>query len=364
MVKNSNQDFEQQDNSSTGQAKQKPSVFKKIKFFSLKTLLVFFTIILLSFIFFFTNRKSNGIIVKNYVSLFSNFLFPSINKVNSTDGSINILVLGKSGEGHVAPDLTDTMMFVSVSSESDSIRIISIPRDIWISEIRAKINSAYYWGKEKNGDGFSLAKEVVEEVFGKKVHYMVVFDFSSFTKVIDVLGNVEIDVERSFTDEKYPIAGKENDLCDGDKTYKCRYETITFEKGVQLMDGDTALKFVRSRNSEGEEGTDIAREQRQQKVIYAVKNTVFSSKTLLNPKKIFEIWRVLRETVETNINEFSGAVIARKLLDARNDVKSSVIPEDLLINPPVSSKYDNQYVFIPKDMNWIGIRDWVRGFLD
>ena len=290
MPKKSDIKFEQQNNSSMVDLKQKPTVLKKNIKHPLKYLVIFITILLMSLMFIFTNRKIDGIFVKNYLGLFSDFVFTPTSKIKSTDQKINVLILGKSGAGHTAPDLTDTVIFSSVSfNNNPSIRLISVPRDIWIPEIRAKINSAYYWGKQKNNDGMSLSKDLVEGIVGEPIHYVVVFDFSSFTKIIDVLGGVEVNVERSFIDEKYPIAGKENDLCEGDKTYKCRYETITFGKGKQLMDGTTALKFVRSRNAQGDEGTDIAREQRQQEIIVAVKNTILSTKTLLNPNKMWGI---------------------------------------------------------------------------
>jgi len=176
------------------------------------------------------------------------------------------------------------------------------------------------------------------------------------------LGGVEVNVERSFTDEKYPIFGKENDLCEGDRTYKCRYEIVTFNQGKQFMDGETALKFVRSRNAQGDEGTDIAREERQQKIITAVKNTILSSRTLLSPKKMWGIWKVLKETVETNIDEPSAVILARRTLNARENIKSSVIPKDFFVNPPISSKYDNQYVFVPRNNNWDEVKNWINSF--
>jgi len=362
MPKNLNKKLEQQNNSSTANLKQKPTVLKKNKSFFFKKILSFLTILLLLFIVLFTNRKIDGIFVKNYLGLFSDFIFAPVSKIQSTDSRVNILILGKSGEGHAAPDLTDTIMFISISLNNPSIRLISIPRDIWIPEIRAKINSAYYWGKEKDNDGLFLSKNLVEGIVGQPIHYVVVFDFSSFIKIIDLLGGVEVNVERSFTDEKYPIFGKENDLCEGDRTYKCRYEIVTFNQGKQFMDGETALKFVRSRNAQGDEGTDIAREERQQKIITAVKNTILSSRTLLSPKKMWGIWKVLKETVETNIDEPSAVILARRTLNARENIKSSVIPKDFFVNPPISSKYDNQYVFVPRNNNWDEVKNWINSF--
>ena len=80
---------------------------------------------------------------------------------------------------------------------------------------------------------------------GQPVHYALLIDFSSFKKAIDVLGGVDVNVERSFDDFHFPIEGKENDSCNGDPTFSCRYEHVSFKKGWQKMDGDTALKFAK-----------------------------------------------------------------------------------------------------------------------
>src|SRR5690606_11303223 len=121
-----------------------------------------------------------------------------------------------------------------------------------------------------------------EFVTGEPVHYAMVMDFSGFKEVIDTLGGVEVDVEHSFTDTEYPIAGRENDLCDGDPEYRCRYETIEFKQGRQYMDGETALKFVRSRHAEGDEGNDFARSACQQRVISAIREKVLTTGILFN----------------------------------------------------------------------------------
>jgi polyisoprenyl-teichoic acid--peptidoglycan teichoic acid transferase len=285
--------------------------------------------------------------------------------INSTAGKTNILILGKSGEGHAGAQLTDTLIFASVSLAKPSVSLISIPRDIWIAEIRAKINSAYYWGNEKPelGGGISLVKSLTEKITGQPVHYAVVVDFSGFKEIIDAVGGIEVNVENSFTDAKYPIEGKENDLCDGDKEYKCRYETISFEKGLVHMDGATALKFVRSRNGDNNENTDLAREARQQKIIAAVKGEVLAFRNLINPVIDLKIYRVLKSSVETDIGWKAGVILSKKFFLGRNKITSNIFPGELLLNPPVSPRYDNQYVFIPKDNTFDEIHKWVTGII-
>lgn len=319
-----------------------------------------------------------GLVVKKtqipfYFGLARDFIFISDDNVKSFEGNTNIILLGKGGKNHKASDLTDTIIFTSISHSNFSISLISIPRDIWIPELRAKLNSTYYWGNQKKeGGGLILAKSTVEQIVGEPVHYALVVDFEGFKHVIDVLESVEVEVERTFVDEKYPIVGREDDECDGDIEFKCRYETVKFEMGIRTMDGDTALKFVRSRNAEGDEGTDFARAERQQKVINAIKERVLSSEILFSPKKLIELKNVLLEYSESDIDSTAAASLSRRILQSRNNVSSHLLAEELLENPPKSPRYDNLYVFIPKTEDplsgsgqvWSRVHEWVGCVLE
>lgn len=301
-----------------------------------------------------------------YIGFAGDFVFTPSEKIETFSGRTNILILGKGGEGHEAPDLTDTIIFASIRHEEPAVTLVSLSRDIWIPEIRAKLNSTYYWGNQKKeGGGLILANATVEKIAGAPVHYGVVVDFSGFIRIIDELGGIKVEVGRSFTDGKYPISGREDDECgEEDPEFLCRYETISFDKGEQIMNGETALKFARSRNAEGDEGTDFARAERQQKVIEAIREKSLSRSVLLNPRKILNLLRVARESVETDIDTPAFAVLARRIFDARENVVSKVLPEQFLINPPISSRYDSQYVFIPKDDTWEEVNEWIECVLE
>lgn len=302
-----------------------------------------------------------------------NFMKKPVNQINSEDKKVNILVMGKSGGGRDGADLTDTMILVSVSLGTPGIKMVSIPRDIWIPEIRAKINSAYFWGKtgtpyfssQETGGGISFAKKIVGEVTGQPIQYGVVIDFSSFEDIVDALGGIEVDVENGFTDRLYPIGGRENDTCQGDLDFACRYEVVIFNPGLQIMDGKRALKFVRSRHAEGDEGTDIAREARQQKVIGAIKNKAIQPKTILSPRTGVAMFSIIKKYVETDIDLPVAGTLARFILDGSKNITQFLIPEDLLINPPVSKTYDDLYVFIPKLGNgyWKDVNNWFTSTL-
>ncbi len=278
------------------------------------------------------------------------------NEIPSQNGKINFLLLGVNGSDTSDSDLTDTMIFSSISPRTGKVVLLSIPRDIWIKEIQAKINTAYHYG------GFDLAKKTVSEVLGQKIHYILVLDFNGFEKAIDILGGIEVEVERSFDDYKYPIPGKEKDLCEGDKELKCRYEHIHFEAGLQKMDGATALKYVRSRNALGDEGTDFARSQRQQKLISAFKNRLASPDFYLSPTKIYRLWQVFQSSVKTDIpgREYGSFLLLGAKM-RKNTIVSNAITEDLLVHP--KTHYSKQWVLLPKSGDWQGIQQFVTDLL-
>ncbi|CAN5342460.1 N/A [soil metagenome] len=306
------------------------------------------------------------------IGMARDFAFPNPNRILTSDERVNLLIMGKGGAGHDAPDLTDTMILASISTTANKMTLISVPRDIWIESLRDKINSAYMYGKQKSPmTGIVLAKSTMESVLGVQIDYGIIIDFGGFQDVIDALGGVQINVQNTFTDQQYPIAGKENDTC-----IACRYETVTFNKGVQTMNGETALKFVRSRHSTGIEGTDIAREARQQLVIAAILKKAITPQTFTNVSKDKDFLKIFQNDIETDLNPSEEATLARYVLNAKTNIKSYGIPDDLLFTPTNEYKYFNNlythaFVFIPNNKqsingsneDWSDVQNWVKTVL-
>ena len=212
-------------------------------------------------------------------------------------GITNVAIYGIGGEGHEGADLTDTILVASLRHSDNMVKLLAIPRDIWIESLKIKINSAYHYGNEKGaGQGLALANTALSEVLGIPIHYSALIDFTGFIKLIDTVGGVDVNVVNTFDDYKYPIPGMENA-----EPESSRYEHLHFDAGLTHMDGITALKFARSRHAEGEEGTDYARGARQQLIISALKDRVISSKTLLNLKTLTTIGDSLKSSVDTDV---------------------------------------------------------------
>lgn len=301
-------------------------------------------------------------VVGTYIGVVRDFVAPSPDRVNSASGRVNVLIMGKAGAGNDAPDLTDSMILASVSLSNPKISLVSIPRDIWMDDMKAKINAAYYWGKQKqaNGGGLALAKSEVEEIIGEPINYAMILDLGAFKDVVDAIGGIQVNVQTAFTDNEYPVAGHEADPC-----FSCRYQTVSFKAGVQTMDGNTAQIFVRSRHGDNGEGDDLHREARQQLVIQAILKKVLTPQILISPSKINLLLQIANKDIETDIRLPQAATLARYVIDAKSKLKTYEIPQDLLITPPQTAQFLYTFVFIPKKglTNWSDVQKWVMTVL-
>lgn len=287
-------------------------------------------------------------------------------RLKSASGRTNILLLGIGGGGHEGADLTDTMMVVSLSGKGAAF--ISVPRDIWSDTLKDRVNSAYHYGEEKSreagsrsagkqGGGLLLAKVIAEDVVGIPIHYAILVDFSGFKEIIDLVGGIEVNVAAAFTDNDYPIAGKEKETCPGDPTNRCVYETVHFDAGRQRMDGESALKYVRSRNAQGDEGSDFARSRRQQEVIVALKDALVHPTGWFSVGRVNQLIGVVDRATDTDMNLGELATVAKRIAGVDNARIQKVSFEDLLYTPP--SYMYGRYVLIPQE-DWDTIHAFMR----
>jgi len=234
----------------------------------------------------------------------------------------------------------------------------------------------------------------MEVVLGIPMHYHVIVTFDIFENIINILGGIDINVEKSFTDYAYPIEGKEGDLCgktqeEADKifeeaeekglnketvalnTFPCRYETLKFEQGLQNMDGKTALKYARSRHGDNGESSDFARSKRQQNVIMAVKNKGLSLETLVDFSKLKELYNQYANNVETDIDlnalqsffQLSQKLDFDKVIQIVIDDSADANKGGLLYHPNDSTLYNGAWVLIPQSGDYSQIHAYVQKYL-
>lgn len=293
---------------------------------------------------------------------FTKIINPAINNLASFKSRTNFLLLGIGGGTHEGADLTDSLMLISVDLKTSDTVLISLPRDIWIESLAAKLNTAYYYGEQKEpGGGLVLAKSAVAEITNQPIHYAALLDFSGFAKVIDALGGITVNVPRGFIDNQYPIPGQE-----AAEPESARYESISFAAGEQNFDGQTALKYVRSRHADGEEGSDFSRAQRQQLVILAFKDKLLSPAVWLNPSRFKRIYQNAKSAIRTDLPSNAYPDLLKLGLRIKSaGLRTGVIDQGsfneeipaLLYNPP-SSLY-GQWVLLPVNNNWQAVYDHV-----
>ena len=315
------------------------------------------------------------VIAIRFSSFFFQLLFNSDIALKKTDDHINILFLGIGGGIHEGPNLSDSIIFASINPKTNNITLVSIPRDLWIPDMKSKVNAAYAIGEErKKGGGLILTKTIVSKVLNQPVSYGIRIDFDGFVKAVDQVGGLDITVDNAFDDYEYPIEGKENDTC-GRKleelpilatsssqleAFPCRYKHIHFDKGSIHLDGAMALQFVRSRHATGEEGSDFARSKRQEKTITAFKNNILSAQTFLNVPKVLNLYTILQNSIDTDIKQDEVDDFIRLAQKTKNATIESIVLDygdsktnrpGLLVNPPTGPLYDNQWVLIPRKGN-------------
>jgi LCP family protein required for cell wall assembly len=227
-----------------------------------------------------------------------------------SSGRVNILLLGIGDEGHAGQYLSDTIMVLSYDVATKQVAMISVPRDLYVNIGNdcgdAKINYADSCGESvKKDQGPIYAEQTVSQVLDIPIHYYVRVDFTGFKDVVDAVGGVDINVTQDLYDPYYP----DDDGLGNQPLY--------IKKGLQHMDGATALRYARSR----ETTSDFDRARRQQQVLVAIKTKVMSTSTLLNPTKIASLAAALGDNVTT---DFDLSYVQRAI-DLFNGVDTSTI---------------------------------------
>ena len=211
--------------------------------------------------------------------------------VTTTNGRKNLLLLGTDeldtrGD---APVLTDTIMFVSLDTTTGAVTTLALPRDIWSDEYQTKINALYLYGKERSPEQPELfPTQVFSDWTGIPIHHTIVVSLASVSELIDTLGGVEVTIPESFTDELFPRTDVDVTV---ERDPRKLYKTVSFTAGIEKMNGERALEYMRSRHSGGSTGTDTSRSQRQAAVIMAVLQSVRRPEVILNPKTAGQLYR-------------------------------------------------------------------------
>jgi polyisoprenyl-teichoic acid--peptidoglycan teichoic acid transferase len=249
------------------------------------------------------------------------------------EGRVNILLLGKASEDYPGSALTDTIILTSFDPQTNKAAMLSLPRDLYApipeSKQFTKLNAIYHYGLKKGGEekGIQFIKEAVKEITGQSVDYFIMLDFKGFTELVNEIGGIRINVTKELTDHRYP-----------GPNYS--YQLFHIDEGWQSLNGETALKYVRTRHNPG---GDFGRAFRQQQVLGAIKEKFFSLNNISLLSKLNAILNIISENVKTDIkfSEYGSFLALAKNINVHN-----------IINKVLDNRGENP--ILVSSSSWIG----------
>ncbi len=282
-----------------------------------------------------------------------------------TNGHTNIVLLGVAGADREGGNLSDSILIASINPKVPSVSFLSFPRDLFvkssigsykINEIFARARSKAIAPYVKEGvksmneldektlekadqHGIAVIKEALTQFTGIDVHYGAVVNFSAFEEIVNSLGGIDIFVREDIEDPFYP-----------DVNYG--YQTFTIRRGLQHLDGGTALKYARSRKT----SSDYNRAQRQQDLLLALREKAASKELLTDFSKLKEFYSVFQKNIKMDVG-ITEIIALAKIgvgIDYSNAL-SAVLNDDPtqkggFLYVPAKEFYGGQFVLLPKDI--------------
>jgi LCP family protein required for cell wall assembly len=205
---------------------------------------------------------------------------------------------------------TDTMMLVRLNGSSQTINVLSVPRDLQVQipgEGTARLNSAYSVGGPN-----LLVKVLKQQVFpGLQVNHIVDVNFGGFEDLVNAIGCVYTDVDHRYYNN----------------TLYTDYSSINIQAGYQKLCGPQALQFVRFRHTD----SDLVRNARQQDFIRWAKDQYGVGNLLANRDKLLRIFGAHTQT-DHNLHTTDGLINLFNLVafSAGHTIKQIKFPAQFL----------------------------------
>ena len=240
---------------------------------------------------------------------------------------LNVLLIGADEQG--GAHNTDTLITVSIDPATHQVVMFQLPRDtvdvpiapgparnVYGSVYQGKINSLWVsasqrsdaWPGTRATRGYNALKSSLGHLYGLEIKYYVEVNFDGFTRVVDALGGVTINVQVPVLDDNFPVGAG-------------RRERLFIPAGNQHMTGAEALAYARSRKST----SDFDRGARQQRVIVSLRQQL-------------DVGQALK-----NIDVLAAAIGQ----SVRTDIPREIVPQLLGIADRVDARSIRSVIFTP-----------------
>lgn len=272
-------------------------------------------------------------------------------------GHTNILLLGQGDASHDGIDLIDSIIVVSLNRKTGTIALLSLPRDLYFLRTEqmgtGRLNSLYrdekyaLKRKEHNESEASLQAvralaEELSQALSIEIHHAVKVNFTGFIAAVEAIGGIPIDIPESITDPAFPGPNYTT-------------ETFSIQQGRQTLDGQTALKYARSRSTT----SDFDRSFRQQLLLEALGQHVREMGLLTKPNKLLALFKIVSNNIETTFSlrelltlakigrsSSSPRIVSLHLSD-RNGLYGEILEPGGFLYAPPRDQFDGASVLLP-----------------
>ena len=228
-------------------------------------------------------------------------LFSNTRLKGENQGRVNILLAGDSADdpNHAGPDLTDSIMVISIDTKNHTGFMLSIPRDLWVNIPNwsyHKINAAnevtsFSQAGYPNG-GMGQLEEIVQTDLGIPIDYYVLSDYSSFEEAVNAVGGISIDIQSPDPRGLYDS-----------------FTGVNLPNGWVTLNGLQALALARARgdNSAGDISygfpqSDYDRTEHQRQMLVAVAQKAKTAGFIANPIKVTRLFDAFGNNIQTDLN--------------------------------------------------------------
>ena len=254
-----------------------------------------------------------------------NQLLPNNSQIAGNGQPINFLLLGAPGAGNDAPDLTDTIIIAHLDPSQQKIYLFSLPRDLLVkmpgADYYVKINSLYAYNRNNIGHEFDALRQSAEDLTGLPIDHYIFIDLTVLKNTIDTLGGINVMVEKDIIDTRFPGPNHS-------------YQTFALKAGWRYLDGETALKYARSRHSGA---GDFDRIERQQEILQAIKRKALGLH-FWNFGTYWELYNNFANHVKTDLGlwQLKNYYASVKEIPGENLIKSDLESSGLFATGPMN----------------------------
>lgn len=335
-------------------------IIKILKYLFLFMALISFTIVIFSV----TILRQLSLATNTPLSYFPNTFIDAI-KHPSLNPNFNFVILGidPRHDSLENTEVSDTIILGRLT-KNGKINLLSVPRDLWVDNLGAKVNQIYPLSKNST--------EYIHQQFsylsGQNISESIFVTTDNLIELTKLIGGVDVYLDSSYTDNQYPNP----DYVANPNKKTPIYITVTYNQGTNHLDETNITPFVRSRKGQftnGSGSTDLGRVIRQQLLIDALFTKLKSPSFLSQPKNLISLYNFWHQNINSTLtdHELVSLLINNPDILKNVSIHKGIIPTgdnpktDIIYHPTTFS--NPQWVFIPYDKTYTKFQQFVSNFL-